>query len=211
MTSLLTPPLQRKTTRKDYLRAHGLAKESDRNKRLALLEIYESELYRHAGYSTWSAYIASEWSCSEGQSYRLLRAARVAIGLTSASSGADPLAASDRALCELAKIDCAEMRNQIWAEASADGDTSEEKIRDLVAYHVAELGQDDDAHQLDPNDFAREARGGQPPARSGTDWADRIERRVAAARHLHAKLGERRAAADKALDQYLAVVKGGRR
>src|SRR5690349_11596636 len=132
-----------KTTRKDYLRCHQLAKESDRNKRLALLEIYEQQLYRHAGYLTWSEYVAAEWSYSERHSYRLLAAARVEADLTRASCSADPSEASDRALAELAKIDPAELRAEIWDEASASGDVTEEKVRDLVAGYLAELEEDD--------------------------------------------------------------------
>lgn len=100
-----------------------------------LLEVYETEVYKHLGYKTWTAYIDGEFEFNRQHSYRLLTQARVVkmirAGLSPSGDTRDAIHITEAAARDIAPL-VGEVIDTARDRVAA-GETPREAVRAAVA------------------------------------------------------------------------------
>lgn len=181
-------------------------REGLRDCRLLLLDLYEREGWRALGYASWRECCQTEFDLSLRHLYRLLQAAQVEKEVTHGSHVAGDVPIPERQLRELARLDSAELRREVWEEAQAQGHGESLALRRLVD-QVLEQQPPPPPAAKHPAAAQGTARFETPPATdAGGIITARLRARALALRSFHLQLGTRARAADLALDAYVAVL-----
>jgi hypothetical protein len=160
MTVAGPPPMKRKEALDATRRVRGQLRDCW----LTLLEVYEREGWRALGYASWRDYAVVEFQLSRAHAYRLLEAAEVQLDFSQGGNLEAGAPEQERHLRELARLDTAAVRHEIWEEAHADGDPTADGLRQLVDARLREEGEEDAETDWDVAEYARKDRGGQPAA-----------------------------------------------
>lgn len=183
--------------------------------RLQLLELYERRGWLSLGYRSWREFCEAEFTCSRRHLYRLISAAQVERDVTHGSHVDQVEAIPERQLRELARIDTAAMRREIWEEAQRLGLQDSSALGELVDRY---LGEDDDPPAVTartspaPRRFPPGAAAAATPETCDDEsgrWPDRLRVVSMELRAWHPNLGPRAPLADRALDRYLQTVDAG--
>lgn len=209
-----TTPAKARMPRAEARACLATARQALHDARLQLLELYERQGWHALGYQSWREFCEHEFTVSTRHLYRLIAAAQVERDVTHGSPSDETPAIPERQLRELARVDTAEIRREIWEEAQRLGVHDSAGLADLVDRY---LGDEEEppavAARLTPRPQpgADGAAAPPPPAageRTRRRWPDRLRVYAAELRAWHPHLGGQAPAADRALDRYLQTVDG---
>lgn len=156
------PPMKKREARELLLQI----RQSMRETRLLLLDLFEREGWRALGYSSWRECVSVEFAESERHLYRLLAAAQLERELTHGTDQARGRPIPERQLRELARLDTAEERRAVWEEATADGDATAAEIAELVSIRQGNLGAEE-SRPIPPDAAGPLSTYAQPGPRQG--------------------------------------------
>jgi hypothetical protein len=94
-----------------------------------LVELYDGGAHLALGFNSWGDYFATEFGGSSSRAYQILDAGRVARALGSTNGG---MANERQARALTPLLDQPDQLRDAWAEASASGHATSEKVREAV-------------------------------------------------------------------------------
>ncbi len=133
MNGTKTTQVSQRMSRKEARLLLRRIKGGLRDCRLQILELYERRGWKALGYSAWRECVQVEFGQSARHLYRLLQAAQVDRDLQAAGEELPAGGVAESHARELAQLDTAEERHQVYAEAQADGEVSAAKISEIIA------------------------------------------------------------------------------
>lgn len=208
MNGVVTMTTPTKMTRAEAKTSLRLMRGYDRQFWLELAEFLDREGWRALGYARASECLAVELARTVRTAQRLIVAARIAAEPSRAGRGEMHGLVPERQLRELARLDTDELRREVFAEATTDGDTTAAALRDLVDTRLEAAAEAAAIEVDDAREFATRDRGGQPQARSGCEWWARAVKHLEPVLRIVCKDDERCQRARPLIEQAAAILRG---